>query len=92
MKAFIRKNTKELCETLESMGYSHVDNGHGAWHIPMNELDYIVTGIETNYAGTGKDFAYYMGVNGYWSDMWVDCGEDEEKFLTIAKEAIDNLI
>ena len=39
-----------------------------------------------------KDFAYYMGVNGYLSDMWVDCGEDEEKFLTLAKEAIDNLI
>jgi hypothetical protein len=50
------------------------------------------TGIEYNYAGTGKDFAYYMGVNGYWSDWWEDCGQDEERFLTIAKEAIDNLI
>ena len=92
MKAFIRKNTEELCEKLESMGYSHVDNGHGEWHIPMSQLPYLRTGIETDYAGTGKDFAYYMGVGGYWSNMWVDCGLDEEKFLTIAKEAIDNSI
>lgn len=92
MRVFIRKNTEELCKKLESMGYSHVDNGHGGWHIPMNQLDNLVTGIESNCASTGKDFAYYMGTNGYWSDMWVDCGLDEEKFLTIAKEAIDNLI
>lgn len=74
------------------MGYSHVDNGHCEWHIPMNQLDYLVTGIETNYAGTGKDFAYYMGTNGYWYNSWVDCGQDEEKFLAIAQEAIDNSI
>lgn len=92
MKAFIRKNTEELCKKLESMGYSYVDNGHGEWHIPMNQLSCLRTGIESNYDGTGKDFAYYMGTNGYWSDMWIDCGQDEEKFLTIAKEAIDNLI
>lgn len=91
MNVFIRKNTEELCKKLESMGYSHVDNGHGEWHIPMNQLTYLRTGIEFNYAGTGKDFPYYMGVNGYWSDMWIDCEQDEEKFLTIAKEAIDNL-
>lgn len=92
MRVLIRKNTEELRKKLKSMGYSHVDNGHGEWHIPMNQLDYLVTGIETNYAGTGKDFAYYMGTNGYWYDSWIDCGEDEEKFLTIAKEAIDNSI
>lgn len=92
MEVFIRKNTEELWKKLESMGYSYVDNGHGEWYIPMNQLDYLVTGIKTNYAGTGKDFAYYMGTNGYWSDMWVDCGQDEEKFLTIAKEAIYNSI
>ena len=92
MKVFIRKNTEELCKKLESIGYSHVDNGHDEWHIPMSRLPYLCTGIESNYAGTGKDFAYYMGTNGYWSDMWVDCEQDEEKFLTIAKEAIDNLI
>lgn len=91
MNAFIRKNTEELRKKLESMGYSHVDNGHGEWHIPMNKLDYLVTGIETNYAGTCKDFAYYMGTNGYWYNSWVDCGQDEEKFLTIAQEAIDNM-
>lgn len=90
MNAFIRKNTEELCKKLKSMGYSHVENGNGGWHIPMNKLDFLVTGIETNYAGTGKDFAYYMGTNGYWYNSWVDCGEDEEKFLTIAKEAINN--
>lgn len=92
MVAFIRKNTEELCKKLESMGYSHVDNGHGEWYIPMNQLPYLRIGIDSNYAGTGKDFAYYMGVNGYWSDMWVDCEQDEEKFLTIAQEAIDNSI
>lgn len=92
MEAFIRKNTEELCKKLESIGYSHVDIGHDEWYIPMSRLPYLCTGIESNYAGTGKDFAYYMGTNGYWSDMWVDCEQDEEKFLTIAKEAIDNLI
>ena len=92
MKAFIRKNTKELRKKLELIGYSYVDNGHNEWHIPINELDYLVTGIQMNYAGTGKDFAYYMGTNGYWYDSWIDCGKDEEKFLTLAKEAIDNSI
>ena len=92
MVVFIRKNTEELRKKLESMGYTHVDNGHGEWHIPMSQLSYLRTGIVSNYAGTGKDFAYYMGTNGYWSDMWFDCGQDEEKFLTIAKEAINNLI
>lgn len=65
MNVFIRKNTEELCKKLESMGYSHVDNGHGEWHIPMNQLTYLRTGVEYNYAGTGKDFPYYMGVNDY---------------------------
>ena len=88
-KVFIRKNTKELREKLEAMGYSHVDNGHGEWHIPMSQLSYLRTGIESNYAGTGKDFAYYMGTNGYWFDSWVDCGEDEEMFLKLAQEAIN---
>ena len=58
----------------------------------MSKLAYLVTGIEKNFAGTGKDFAYYMGTNGYWYDSWIDCGEDEEKFLTIAQEAIKDLI
>ena len=92
MEAFIRKNTKEIRKKLESMGYTFIANGHGEWHIPINELSCLHTGIERNYGGTGKDFAFYMGVNGYWYDSWIDCGEDEEKFLTIAKEAIDNLI
>lgn len=91
MKVFIRKNTEELRKKLESIGYSYVDNGNSDWHIPMSRLPYLCTGIESNYAGTGKDFAYYICTNGYWSDMWVDCGQDEEKFLTTAKEAIDNL-
>lgn len=91
MVAFIRKNTEELCKKLESIGYSHVDNGHYEWHIPMNQLTYLRTGVEYNYAGTGKDFPYYMGVNGYWSEWWEDCGQDEEKFLNIAKEAIEIL-
>lgn len=92
MNAFIRKNTKELQRKLELLGYTYVDNGHGEWHIPISQLSYLHTGIERNYAGTGKCFAYYMGTNGYWYNSWIDCGEDEEKFLTIAKEAIDNLI
>lgn len=92
VRAFIRKNTKELQEKLEAMGYTYTPNGHGEWNIPMSKLAYLVTGIEKNFAGTGNDFAYYMGTNGYWYDSWIDCGEDEEKFLAIAQEAIDNLI
>ena len=90
-KVFIRKNTKELREKLEAMGYSHVNNGHGEWHIPMSQLSYLRTDIVSNYPCTGKDFAYYMDTNGYWYDSWVDCGEDEEMFLKLAQEAINEL-
>lgn len=81
-KAFIRKNTQALRDKFEAMGYSHVENGHGEWHIPICELPHLHTGIY-------KGFYYYMGTNGYWYDSWVDCGEDEEMFLKIVQEAIN---
>lgn len=37
----IRKNTKELVEKLEKMGYKYADNGAGIWLIPLEKLNYL---------------------------------------------------
>lgn len=72
----IRKNTKELIEKLEKMGYKYADNGAGIWLIPLEELNYL--GV--NLYSRGK----YMGQNGLWSNTWFDCGTNEELFLALA--------
>ncbi len=35
---FIRKNTPELREKLERLGYTQAQNGHGEWSIPINQI------------------------------------------------------
>lgn len=73
---FIRKNSKELIEKLEKLGYDYAENGAGAWFIPICQLDYL--GVNLYSKG------YYMGVNGVWSSDWYDCGTNEQLFLALA--------
>lgn len=72
---FIRKNTPELRNKLEELGYTNTPNGRGEWFIPIEELKYLVT-----YPISGC----YQGCNGYWYEDDFDCGENEELFLALA--------
>jgi hypothetical protein len=72
---FIRKNTPELREKLDKLGYSPTLNGHGEWFIPMDELPYLETFPMSKS---------YMGRAGFWSISVIDCGTNEAKFLALA--------
>lgn len=72
---FIGKNTPELREKLEKLGYSPAQNGHGEWFIPMDELPYLETFPMSKS---------YMGRAGFWSTSVIDCGTNEELFLALA--------
>ena len=72
---FVRKNTPELREKLEKLGYSPTQNGHGEWFIPMDELPYLETFPMSKS---------YMGRAGFWSTSVIDCGTNEELFLALA--------
>lgn len=70
----IRKNTPELREKLEKLGYNPTQNGHGEWFIPINKLSYLET------FPLSKS---YMGRTGFWNSV-IDCGTNEELFLALA--------
>lgn len=72
---FIRKNTPELREKLEKLGYMPTQNGYGEWFIPMDELPYL---------GTFPMSKSYMGRTGSWSTSVIDCGTNEAMFLALA--------
>lgn len=72
---FIGKNTPELREKLEELGYSPTQNGYGEWFIPMNELPYLETFPRSKS---------YMGRAGFWSTSVIDCGTNEAMFLALA--------
>lgn len=72
---FIRKNTPELREKLEKLGYSPTQNGHGEWFIPMCKLPYLET------FPLSKS---YMGRTAYWNTSVIDCGTNEELFFALA--------
>lgn len=72
---FIRKNTPELRDKLETLGYSPTLNGHGEWFIPMDELPYLETFPMSKS---------YMGRVGFWSTSVIDCGTNEDLFLALA--------
>lgn len=73
---FIRKNTKEIIEKLEELGYDYAENVAGAWFIPLCQLEYI--GVNLYSKG------YYMGVNGVWSNDWYDCDTNYRLFIALA--------
>lgn len=72
----IRKNTKELVDKIERLGYDYAENGAGAWFIPLCELNYLAVNLYSK--------GYYMGVNGKWDDSCYDCGTNEDLFLAMA--------
>lgn len=72
---FIRKNTPELRNKLEELGYTYIQCGSAEWFIPIEELEYLVT-----YPTSG----YYQGCNGYWHEDDFDCGDNENLFLALA--------
>ena len=74
----IKKNTPNLRKKLEELGYVYTPNGAGEWFIPIEELSYLGVNLYSN--------ENYMGVNGIWSKHWIDCGDNEELFLTIASQ------
>ena len=72
---FIRKNTPELREKLEKLGYSPAQNGHSEWFIPMDELSYLETFPLSKF---------YMGRKGFWNTSVIDCGTNKQLFLALA--------
>lgn len=72
---FIRKNTPELRNKLEELGYTYIQCGSAEWFIPIEELEYMVT-YPTSRC--------YQGCNGYWYEDDFDCGTNEELFLALA--------
>lgn len=72
---FIRKNTKELRDKLERLGYEYTYNGASEWLIPIESLHFL--GV--NLYSYGK----YMGINGIWSRDWIDCETNDLLFLAI---------
>lgn len=70
----IRKNTPELREKLNKLGYNPTQNGHGEWFIPINKLSYLET-FPLNKS--------YMGRTAFWNSV-IDCGTNEELFLALA--------
>ncbi len=77
---FIAKNTPELRNKLEDIGYFMLSNGHMEWHIPIDELPYLTTDRK----------GFYKGVMANWNNNHKDCDIDEEMFLDLAKIKKEN--
>lgn len=85
---FIRKNTPELRNKLENMGYTN-----GAWESPHFEYHYLET-ISNRKFGLFKGPGFYMTQNNikYGDEIYlykppegcIDCGTNEQLFLAIA--------
>ena len=70
----IRVNTLELRRKLKELGYWECQNGYNEWHIPIENLPFLVT----------DQRGFYKGENGIWDDILLDCGVNEERFLELA--------
>jgi hypothetical protein len=87
-KAFIRKNSPELREKLEDLGYTN-----GAWETPCFHYPYLSVWPNPKF-GLFKGKGFYMTEDDYRLDgkVWeykpkedvIDCGDNEELFLAIA--------
>lgn len=75
---FLHKNTEEIRNKLNRLGYKQLENGAGEWHIPITELPYIKTGYDKNFGN------YYAGTNGCWDNNVFDCGTNQIVFFIIA--------
>lgn len=85
---FIRKNTPELREKLEDLGYTN-----GAWESPRFNYPYLCTWPNPKW-GLFKGEGFYMTEDDYRLDgkVWtynpkedvINCGDNEELFLAVA--------
>lgn len=73
---FIRKNTEELRNELNSFGYHKIENGVNEWHIPIEKCTCLTTGF--------SEEGNYIGVMGLWENISIDCGTNEDMFLALA--------
>ncbi len=79
-KCFIRKNTPEIRKRLDEIGRAFIENGHGEWRIHVDKNEYLFCGDEQFCDGR---IYFYIGrvckpIEG------IDCGTNEELFLSIA--------
>ena len=78
--AFIRKNTPELRKKLEGLGYLFIPNGWKEWSIPIENCEYLLCDTDTYQ---GNPISYYTG-KVCKPNLGIDCGANEELFLSIA--------
>lgn len=77
---FIRKNTPELRNKLEELGYLFIPNGWNEWSIPIENCEYLLCDTDTYQ---GNPISYYTG-KVCKPNFGIDCGTNEELFLAIA--------
>ena len=87
-KTFIRKNSPELRDKLEDLGYTN-----GAWETPRFHYPYLCTWPNPKW-GLFKGEGFYMTEDDYRLEgkVWeykpkedvIDCGDNEELFLAVA--------
>lgn len=77
---FIRKNTPELRNKLEGLGYLFIPNGWNEWSIPIENCEYLLCDTDTYQ---GNPISYYTG-KVCKPNLGIDCGTNEELFLGIA--------
>lgn len=78
--AFIRKNTPNLRNKLEVFGYLFIPNGWNEWSIPIENCEYLLCDTDTYQ---GNPISYYTG-KVCKPNLGIDCGANEELFLSIA--------
>lgn len=78
--AFICKNTPELRKKLEGLGYLFIPNGWNEWSIPIENCEYLLCDTDTYQ---GNPISYYTG-KVCKPNLGIDCGANEELFLSIA--------
>lgn len=95
---FIRKNTPELRDKLKELGYHICPCAlfeDSVWlHTSFLTDEPIVHGIgfvDEEYTGRKtiqEELDFFLYENSKSQNPWIDCGEEEEKFLTLAKELL----
>lgn len=78
--AFVLKNTPNLRNKLEELGYLFIPNGWNEWSIPIENCEYLLCDTDTYQ---GNPISYYTG-KVCKPNLGIDCGTNEELFLAIA--------
>ena len=97
MKAFIRKNTKELRNKLKNMGYTicpctEYENAVWLDILDLNNSIHGVGFVEEDLTGrktVQAELDFFLYENSNSKNPAIDCNDNEEKFITIAKEIIN---